>query len=91
MSHRDEIWDAIKANAKDKFDADRARFMSEALAADDGEWTRHTEYHWSRTVAGDRLDYWPSRKKFQYRGKVMRGDVAAFIAKLGGIGKDGGA
>ena len=31
-------------------------------------------------VAGHRLDFWPSRKKFQYRGKVRRGDVFKFIA-----------
>jgi len=42
-------------------------------------WTQHTEFHWSRDLAGSRLDYWPSRNKFQYRGKVMRGDVDGFI------------
>jgi len=30
-------------------------------------------------VAGHKLDYWPSRKKFQYRGKVRRGDIYQFI------------
>lgn len=80
MSHeRDPIWDAIKANAKEKFNADRAQFLSAAQETDDGGWTKHTEYHWSRRVAGHRLDYWPSRKKFQYEGRVRRGDVQAFI------------
>lgn len=81
---RDPIWDALKAHSKEKFDADRARFMQQAQSADDGGWTKHTEYHWSRTVAGQRLDYWPSRKKFQYAGRVMRGDVQRFIAKSTG-------
>ena len=44
-------------------------------------WTKHTAYHWSRTLNGDRLDYWPSRNKFQYQGRVMCGNVDGFIAK----------
>lgn len=63
-----------------KFAADRKTFMEKAVAEDDGGWVRHTEYHWARIVAGKRLDYWPSRSKFQYDGKVMRGDVYQFIA-----------
>lgn len=78
---RDPIWDALKAHSKEKFDADRQRFMQDAVASDDGGWTRHSEWHWSRTVANSRLDYWPSRKKFQYKGRVMRGNVQAFIRK----------
>lgn len=72
---RDEIWDALKEHSKSKFDADRARFLEEAKDPrnNDGGWTKHTEYHWSRMVDGHRLDYWPSRKKWQYRGKVRRG------------------
>lgn len=81
---RDPIYDAMKGYAKSKFNADRERFLSEAHDKDDGGWTVHTEYHWSRMVAGRRLDYWPSRKKFQYRGKVRRGDVMAFISKEDG-------
>jgi len=47
--------------------------------ADPRGWTKHTDYHWSRTVNGKRLDYWPSRNKFQYAGRVMCGDVMGFI------------
>ena len=83
-TERDPIWDALKQSAKGKFDADRARFMEKAVAEDDGGWTKHTEHHWSRTVAGKRLDFWPSRKKYQFNGRVMRGDVHKFIAKATG-------
>ncbi len=41
----------------------------------------HTEWHWSRTLNGKRLDYWPSKNKFQYDGKIMCGDVDGFIRK----------
>lgn len=79
MDDRDPVWDAIKEHAKSKFDADRAKFLGEAQANNDGNWTIHTEYHWSRTVAGERLDYWPSRKKWQFKGSISRGDVQRFI------------
>lgn len=73
MTDRDPIWDALAERSKNKFDADRARFLCDAVSDDDGGWTKHTQYHWSRNVNGERLDYWPSRKKFQWRGKVFRG------------------
>ena len=44
-------------------------------------WNLHTEWHWSRTLNGKRLDYWPSKDKFQYDGKIMCGDVDGFIRK----------
>lgn len=80
-NQRDPIWDALKEHSKSKFDADRARFLNQAVQHDDGGWTKHTPYHWSRTVCGDRLDFWPSRKKFQFRGRVQRGDVMKIIKK----------
>jgi hypothetical protein len=82
MSERDPIWDALKSNAKEKFDADRASFLANAIRVDDGEWVKHTPHHWSRMVTGERLDYWPSRKKYQWRGKVQRGDVMKVIASV---------
>lgn len=82
MGERDPIWDDLKEYTRAKFAADRARFLADAEARDDGGWTKHTPHHWSRNVVGERLDYWPSRKKFQFRGRVRRGDVYALIAKL---------
>ena len=60
-------------HGKEKFDADRTRFLDEAMASDDGQWTKHTVHHWSRQVNGERLDYWPSRKKFQWAAKLCEG------------------
>lgn len=82
---RDEIWDVLKDISREKFNADRSRFLAEAAAKDDGFWTKHTPYHWSRMLAGSRLDYWPSRKKYAFRGKVRRGDVLAVIKKYSEI------
>ncbi len=80
---RDEIYDIMKAHSKEKFDADRKAAMASAMDPknNDGGWHMHNEFHWSRMVAGKRLDYWPSRRKFQYGGKVRRGDVLKFIAQ----------
>ena len=80
--NRDEIWDDLKTYSKQKFDADRAKFLSQAVQKDDGSWTKHTEYHWSRTLKDKRLDYWPSRKKYQYGKLIRRGDVYSFIRKI---------
>jgi len=49
-------------------------------ASSDG-WKKHTHYHWARELNGKKLDYWPTKKKFQYDGRVMCGDVEKFIAK----------
>ena len=87
MTDRDPIWDAIKEHKKNKFDADRKQFLEQANRGDDGGWTKHTEYHWTRMVDGDRLDYWPSRKKYQWRGKILRGDVMKIVRAAAEIGK----
>lgn len=79
MDDEDAFWRALKRHSREKFDADRARFLAEARAKDDGGWTHHTEHHWSRMLNGKRLDYWPSRKKWRYQQVVRRGDVMAFI------------
>ena len=69
----DVDWQAMKADAKAKFNKDRAFFLDQARRSADDKWTRHTEHHWSRMVNGKKLDYWPSRKKWQYEGRVSRG------------------
>jgi len=44
-------------------------------------WIVHTPYHWSCKLNGKRLDYWPTRCKFQYDGRIMTGGVKGFINK----------
>ena len=67
-----------------EFNAMRAasnRAKQERLAkADPTGWTQHTPWHWSRYIDGRKLDYWPSKAKWQYDGKVMSGDVKSFVA-----------
>ena len=73
MTDNDSIWSALKEQKTEKFKTDCARFLADAVSKDKGEWTKHTQWHWSRMIDGNRLDYWPSRKKFQWRGEVKRG------------------
>lgn len=63
---------------KDHYKAKREYNL--ATSNPDG-WTQHNEYHWSQSLNGSRLDYWPSRNKFMFCGKVMTGDVQQFISK----------
>lgn len=72
MGDMRETFDNIRELDKER----KQRNLASALREG---WNCHTEYHWSRTLNGKRLDYWPSRNKFQYEGKVMCGDVLGFI------------
>jgi len=76
-------WDEYKRQVKvDNLAAATTQFSAWEGAMPD--WTRHTEYHWSRPLAGARMDYWPSTGKWRWRGKTYRGtpyDTARFIAK----------
>ena len=67
-----EDYRALKAHRKEQ------REKNLTNANDEG-WNKHTEYHWSRTLNGKRLDYWPSKNKFQYEGRVMCGGIEGFI------------
>lgn len=42
-------------------------------------WTKHTAYHWSTMLNGNRLDFWPTKDKWMYLGKIGVGDVDKFI------------
>ena len=42
-------------------------------------WTRHGEYHYSKKINGERVDYWPSTNKCQHRGRVWYGAKAYIL------------
>ena len=72
MGDMAEVFNSMKANDKDR----REKNLKNANVCG---WIKHTPYHWARKLNGKNLNYWPSRNKFQYEGKVMCGDVAGFI------------
>lgn len=44
-------------------------------------WTRHSETHYSYTLLGKRLDYWPGPMKWQYEGKIHHGAVLDYVSR----------
>lgn len=84
MGDMKDLFEAMEDDRKIR----KAERLEKARAADLPGWTRHTEYHWSRMVAGHRLNWWPSTRKWSYgtnnRGgpRIYHGpqeDVLAFI------------
>lgn len=57
-------------------------YIDAALRQDDGKWVKHTQYHWSRYVKDQRVDYWPSKSKYMVGGKTEQGDVYAKLQEL---------
>lgn len=53
MGDMGEIFRAMKEHNKERREARLA-------AANPEGWTQHTPYHWSRTIGGKRINYWPS-------------------------------
>lgn len=78
-------WDAFKKAAREeRFGKAQALFFDAWQGPPMPGWTKHTPYHWSRDLDGDRLDYWPSTGKWRWRSKGYHGtpyDTANFIAK----------
>lgn len=44
------------------------------------QWIKYTPVHWQTTVAGDVLDYWPTKSKWRFRGITQTGNVEKFIS-----------
>ena len=44
-------------------------------------WRVHTDWYYSKMLNGNRLDYWPSKNKYRYKGKTEIGDVFEFIKR----------
>jgi hypothetical protein len=83
-SERDDDWGALKAMRKEA-QVHRSQLRSEwEQKFDRGElvgWTRFSETHYRFVLNGLPLDYWPGKKKWQYQGKIHKGDVLGFIQR----------
>lgn len=65
-------FEAMKAHDKERRQINYAR-------ADPKGWKIHCDTHWSQKFLGDRIDYWPTRNKFRWRGVTHHGDVVGFM------------
>lgn len=43
------------------------------------EWTEHEPWHWTAMLNGERIDYWPTKKKWRYEGEIQTGDIVKFV------------
>lgn len=77
MGDMGELFNAMKARTKEH----RRTMLAKA---DTTGWTKHTDWHYSCQFSGDRVDWWPSGGKAQYRGRMVYGHrkVAALITRL---------
>ncbi len=87
MVDPDSVWAALKAR-RDEFKTVRARRTEEfEKNYDRTMWRKCSPYHWQTSVGGRLLDYWPSRRKWQYDGTVYRGswgELEKFMAERRG-------
>lgn len=74
MGDMREVFDAMR-------EMDKERKAKNLAKADPEGWKKHTDYHWSRILDGKRLDYWPSKNKFQYEGRIHTGGIEGFIKR----------
>ena len=72
-----EVFRELNESTKNK----KARRLEEAqpLAK---HFTKHTEYHYSTTLNGQRLDWWPSTSRWQYKNEVIYGGVKELLGFL---------
>ena len=77
MGDMGDTFNAMKEATK----AHRAEMLSRA---DTSNWTKHTEYHFSRMFDGERIEWWPSGGKAKYKGRMVYGHkkVNALIERL---------
>jgi hypothetical protein len=59
---------------------ERQQRLEIANASDLPDWTKHTSYHWSRMVAGQRLNWWPSTARWSW-GKKKNGKPEIFYGR----------
>lgn len=52
---------------------DEKRLRMEAAEKSSLPWIKHTQYHWSITIKGKRLDFWPSTGRYRYHGDGYHG------------------
>ena len=50
-----------------------ATLVKHTLADRQAGWVRHTAWHWQIRLAGEVLDYWPSKAKWRWRGVTKVG------------------
>lgn len=75
MSDMGDIYRAAREDEKRQKHDNLGKFRPDG-------WVYVTPYWFRRTVLGSVLDYWPSTRKYRWRGKTYRGQAEPFILKV---------
>ena len=46
------------------------------------EWVKHTPYHWTCLLCGEKLQYWPTKNKWWWRGQTYDGAAVGDTVEL---------
>lgn len=85
MGDMGDHFNDVRQHVKEQRCQRLARFLDSDLFKT-GRFTAHTGHHFSTTVPGkdapERVDYWPSTGKWQFRKKIIRGSLGDFTKVL---------
>ncbi len=62
MGDMGDVFNAMREDDKVR----RHNNLEKAEAIDFDDFTKHTQWHWSRLLEDKRLDYWPTKNKWKY-------------------------
>lgn len=83
MSAEDwEVFKVMKQERQEKRGVRRDEWQKKWETGALRGWTRHSETHYSYTLLGKRLDYWPGPMKWQYEGRIQTGNVLDYINRM---------
>jgi len=70
------LWRAFKHHNHKRKESNLVKAEQSELA---NMMVHHTQYHWSMQLVGKHLDYWPSKNKFQYDGRIHNTDIQGLL------------
>lgn len=77
-----DIGDDFRALEEMRKEERRERARRNGEIFDQANWIIHVDYHWGRWIDGEKLDFWPSKDKWMYRGKVRVGGLEDFLQAM---------
>lgn len=55
----------------------RKNVVVEPPPTEDWSWNRHSKQHWTMTLNGSTLQYWPMKEKWHWKGKTYEATLRA--------------
>lgn len=80
MSEVGEMYQALREHDQERR---QERLDRNTEVYDQANWEIHTPYHWGRWVRSKKLDFWPSKDKWMYEGRVRVGGLDSWLKSRG--------